>query len=389
MLASLSSFIDQSQKHASVSPLQPHWDLYPAHYVAQPAPVSTVASDGDLSKPAWRDNVPWSTEFGDIQGKDAPADAMRPALTRFKALYDDKFLYLAALLHPAAHLATEAHFRQRNDPIYQEDSDFEVFVDLAMTNHNYKELEINAINTVWNLMLDKPYEDGGHEHSGRVANPDESDYYEVYHQRTGTRVLEGKLNDHDTNQGALWSVELALAFSDLQVHAPLDARLVPGNSRYDDNDGDFDSVLLFRINFSRVERQGLINWTWQPQVRWDPANQRFAGFVNMHYPDSWGYMQLGGRRIVRDPQWPARLTAMTVYYALHYHKELTGSFTSNLNELVVPNDIVDPFDIQIALTDHGDGFNVTVSGNDTTTRVCVRDDRLLSMLSSSQPSSKM
>ena len=372
MLPSPSSSFQQTQPHNRASPLQPHWDLYPAHYVAQAAPtsLSPFVIDGDLSKPAWRD-VPWSAEFGDIQGTDAPADAMRPALTQFKALFDDTHLYLVALLHPAPHLATEAHFTRRNDPIYQKDSDFEVFIDLTRTNHNYKELEVNAINTVWNLMLDKPYEDGGHEHSGRIANPDEADYYEVYHQRTATRVLDGRLNDHDNNQGALWSVEMALSFSDLQRHTK--------NAVVD----DVDSVGLFRINFSRVERKGLINWTWQPQVRWDPATRRFAGFVNMHYPDAWGYIQLGGKGIVRDTQWPAQLTAMTIYYALHYHKDQTGVFTTDLGELVLPKEIVNPFEIQIELTGMGDGFLVTVDRNDERTRrVFVRDDRLLSFQAS-------
>jgi len=42
---------------------------------------------------------------------------------------------------------------------------------------------------------------------------------------------------------------------------------------------------MMRINFSRVERQGAINWTWQPQVVWDPKNQRYTGYVAMHLPD--------------------------------------------------------------------------------------------------------
>lgn len=374
--------------------LAPHWDLYPAHYVAQragpPSPdhnAPSIPIDGDLSKEAWRD-VPWSAAFGDIQGADAPADALRPAQTQFKALYDDHFLYIAALLHPAPDLPTQAHFTQRNDPIFQKDSDFEVFVDLAGCNHDYKELEINAINTVWNLMLDKPYEDRGHEHSGRIAEPGDPDYYEVYHQRTAARVLEGTLNDRDrSGQGALWSVELALAFSDLRVPAPAVAKKDSQEEENEENQS-VDSVVLFRINFSRVEREGYINWTWQPQGRWDPANRRFAGFVNMHYPDAWGYVQLGGTAIVRDPQWPARLTAMTVYYALHYHKEQTGAYTTDLDELVLPREIVDPFDIAIELTTEdgggGGGFVVTAQQRDshetsTTTSISVRDDRLLTV----------
>ena len=69
-----------------------------------------------------------------------------------------------------------AHFTQRNEPIFQKDYDFEVFVNSSGSNHDYKELELNAINTVWTnliIMLDKPYyDDNGHEHSAsRIAKP--------------------------------------------------------------------------------------------------------------------------------------------------------------------------------------------------------------------------
>ena len=40
-------------------------------------------------------------------------------MTRFKALYDADYLYVAAVLHPAPGLPTEAHFTRRNAPIYQ------------------------------------------------------------------------------------------------------------------------------------------------------------------------------------------------------------------------------------------------------------------------------
>lgn len=303
--------------------------------------------------------MPWSSAFGDIQGYDAPADALKPALTQFKALYDDTFLYIAAMIHPSPELPTEVHFTQRNSPIYQRDSDFEIFVDTVGTNHNYKELEINAINTVWNLMLDKPYEDNGHEHSARVASKGSSDFYEVYEQSTSTRIISGCLNDPDV--GSLWSVEMALSFSDLDA---------------------FTSVTrksnLLRVNFSRVEKQGSINWTWQPQVRWNPENCRFSGFVNMHYPDAWGYIQLGGETIERDQWWPQRLVAMSLYYAMHGHKQHTGSYTDNLDMLIVSKDIVDPFRSQISLQLTVDGgFRVAVTLSEPDKVLSVRDDRFM------------
>jgi hypothetical protein len=64
-------------------------------------------------------------------------------------------------------------------------------------------------------MLDKPYLNDGVEHSGRVTSDTKDPlYYEVHRQTTAVRLLEGALNDNVTGAGALWSVEIALAFSD-------------------------------------------------------------------------------------------------------------------------------------------------------------------------------
>jgi hypothetical protein len=299
-------------------------------------------------------------------------------------------LYIAALLSPAPHLPTTATFIDRNDPIYQRDSDFEVFVDMENSHHHYKEVEINALGTVWNLLLDKPYVDGGMEHSGRVAKPGEPLYYDVRNQHVGTRILSGRLNDAET--GAEWSVELALAWSDLLANTTT-AR----------------PPTILRINFSRVERRGAINWVWQPQVRWDALQRRFRGFVDMHMPDAWGYLILqpepppkpedditvrldddastpvqpsSSPPLKRDELWPAKLVATTLYYALHAYFDIHGAYTTNVEALTLPRDIIEPFreNITIITVDDDDNnkkdFLVTVAMDHVGT-VSIRSDRLL------------
>ena len=59
---------------------------------------------------------------------------------------------------------------------------------------------------VWNLLLTRPYADGGGEHSGRVAQPGSSEHYEARRQTTATRVLRGRLN---APEGAARAVEMA------------------------------------------------------------------------------------------------------------------------------------------------------------------------------------
>jgi hypothetical protein len=378
----------------SPSCYDPHWALYPRTYVAPRVPLRSITVDGNLDKEPWNDTrIAWSAPFQDIQGG-VETDVGTLArdgissipVTRFKAAWDEENLYVAAILHPADGIATEAHFTDRNAPIYQRDSDFEVFVDPAGTTHNYKELEVNAINTVWNLLLDKPYGDGGQEHSGRVAKPGDALYWDVSNQRTAATVLEGKLNDPN-HRGALWCVEMSLSIRDVLDRCHPHEKLRPRTHSH------------WRINFSRVEKQGDINWTWQPQVVWDPVPKAFAGKVQMHLPDAWGYLVFGTAlesindgsgsdgcdassnrpQHARDPSWPHRLAAMNVYYALHAYKEQHGAFTSIMADLSLDQAIVQPFDVKIQCAD--DSFLVTVRGRVDSIAATVRGDRYLQVTS--------
>jgi hypothetical protein len=384
------------------SPIQPHWDLFPSFYVAQRAPPSFFWQiDGDLTKSAW-EKVPWSTAFGDIEGDDVPDSGTAPALTQFKALWDDDHLYIGALLHPSDAFNTQAHFEERNSPIFQTDSDFEVFVDWFGNNHNYKELEVNALNTVWNLMLDKPYLNGGVEHSGRVtADTADPLYYEVHRQTTAVRVLEGALNGNVTGAGALWSVEIALAFSDLNVTTPTDiddskeegSTGTSGSSRPTTKHCSPSSGSHVRINFSRVELQGDINWTWQPQRVYSASQQKYQGQVNMHLPESWGYLVFGNdddddspptptpmlQPVDIDRTWPARVAAMHVYYAQNAYREAVGRYTFDLDDLVpyMQTVYINPFTVHISRTWVKEGYRVIVADQSAGILVTVEQDRKL------------
>eukprot|EP00566_Odontella_aurita_P027222 CAMPEP_0113567240 /NCGR_PEP_ID=MMETSP0015_2-20120614/23161_1 /TAXON_ID=2838 /ORGANISM="Odontella" /LENGTH=164 /DNA_ID=CAMNT_0000469603 /DNA_START=50 /DNA_END=541 /DNA_ORIENTATION=- /assembly_acc=CAM_ASM_000160 len=138
----------------SSSPFAPHWSLYPRAYVAAHTP-NPITINGDIDKPEWN-SVPWSLPFDDIRGPDDAPPSERPTTrqrTRMKMMWDEDFLYVCALIE--SDFTVTAEFTDRNSPIFQKDSDFEVFLDPAGTCARYKELELNAINTVWNLMIDK------------------------------------------------------------------------------------------------------------------------------------------------------------------------------------------------------------------------------------------
>ncbi len=309
---------------------------HPRVYVA-PRVFAPLTIDADLSKSAWR-KASWSEAFVDIAERTA-ADAApnRRCSTRFKCLWDDEYLYVAALIHHDRTTPIVATYTERNSPIFHRDSDFEVFVDPSGSCHNYKELELNALNTVWNLMLNKPYADGGAEHSGRVAAPSDPLYYEVSLQRTATRLLSGSLNGAG---GGVWAVEIALSHSEL-MHRSRGAQRPAVGRRW-------------RINFSRVERRGETNWVWQPQRTWDAHTMRFRGVVDMHQPESWGYLHFADERAdasptLEDPLWPARVAASCCYHAQHAHRQLHGSFATDLRHLCVDEAALAPFEVTCSI----------------------------------------
>lgn len=359
-----------SSQSASYSAKYKH---YPRSYKAPKCVSHSFVDkiDGDISKPEWS-SAPWTEEFDDIRGpKDAPPKS-RPPLscrTRVKMMWDEKYLYIAALLE-SYNRTVVTSYRQRNSPIYQQDSDFEVFVDPAGCCHNYKELELNGFNTVWNLLLDKPYNDGGSEHSGRVTNNTKDPlYWEVKKQRTATKLLWGNWNDP---QGAVWSVEIALAHSDSLSKYPPSLR-----SKFTPREG-----LQWRINFSRVEEKGEINWTWSPQIVWDPSATRFEGMVNMHLPDAWGYVQFsqsGEGRANDDVTFPTRLAATNVYYAQAYYKQSNKVYAPGMSQLLsyVDKETMANYQVKILSNDDSSQYRAAIRGGRGGASASITYDRLL------------
>ncbi|TYZ66353.1 hypothetical protein PybrP1_006950 [[Pythium] brassicae (nom. inval.)] len=291
-------------------------------------PASAITIDGRLDEAAWEE-VPWSEDFVDIRGR---RHWSQPWLaTRVKLRFDDRFLYVGAYVEETA---VWANVSARNDVVFA-DNDFEVFVDADGSAHNYKELEVNAINTTWNLWLDRPYRDGGHENSTRV---DPAFGFDMVGKGLASAVfMKGTPNDPD-QELHFWTVEIALPLKELARHT---GAVVPPAPRS-----------FWRINFSRVEwpvavRRGSgsggggarfekipgqqeDNWVWSPQHA-----------VDMHRPENWGYMQFrtrlddaqDGGAVPLDPEWNVRYLAFQLYYAQHAFRAANGRFATRLAPL--------------------------------------------------------
>lgn len=367
----------------------------PRFYVAQRLSGAFGPLDGDLGKPAWS-KAPWSTDFGDIRGEeDAPAGSQPPpgCRTRFKMLWDDSHLYVGAELEYDGPFSIAASFTERNAPIYQRDSDIELFVDARGSCHCYRELELNALNTVWNLLLDKPYMDGGSEHSGRVAKRGKPLYWDVSEQRTAVRLVRGRVGD--VRAPAAWSAEIAISHNET-VGCP--AGLCSGGDAPQPPPPPPRVGDVWRINLSRVERRGDVNWVWSPQRAWFPDKGRWAGVVDMHRPEAWGALHFAdesGRLPDRPgvPHWPLRAAGAMLYYAQRAFRDGAGkgSYARSVAELegagLVQTQLLDGLDVQLLPRVAG-GYVARLRargrpGGGPSPCLLVQDDRLLAMSDSS------
>lgn len=73
-----------------------------------------------------------------------------------------RHLYIAAELEEPHVWATLTN----HDAVIFQDPDFEVFLDPRGHTQPYYEFEMNALNTTWDLRLDKPYQDEGKPQDG-------------------------------------------------------------------------------------------------------------------------------------------------------------------------------------------------------------------------------
>lgn len=178
---------------------EPNIVFEPKHYICHRT-AEPLQLDGRLDKPFWA-NAPWTDDFVDIEGDLKPRPFKR---TRVKMLWDDEYLYFGAEMEEDQIWAT---LTERDSVIFY-DNDFEIFIDPDGDTHNYYEFEMNAFNTIWDLLLPKPYRDGG--------PPINS--WDIRGIRTAVHI-DGEVNNPNAdNKG--WSIEVAMPWSALKECAP-------------------------------------------------------------------------------------------------------------------------------------------------------------------------
>jgi hypothetical protein len=286
----------------------------PEQYICYQA-GSLIDADGKLEEPGWK-NIAWTQNFEDIEGSLKP---MPRFTTRAKMLWDENYFYVAAELEEPHIWAT---LTERESVIYY-DNDFEVFIDPDGDTHNYYEFEVNALGTEWDLLLTKPYRDGGIAING----------WNIEGVKVGISI-EGTLNN-PADVDKKWTLEMAFPWKVLKECAPGKRKPKSGEQ--------------WRVNFSRVEWQTEVvnrkyqkkinpttgksypedNWVWSPQ-----------GVIAMHQPETWGYVQFSNKRAGEEKEeftansdeqikWALR----QLYYAQRQWKRKNKTYTNNISAL--------------------------------------------------------
>ncbi len=302
--------------------------------------------DGRLNEDAWQ-KAPWTNEFVDIEGSLKPLPYLK---TRVKMLWDDEYFYCAAEMEEPH---VWAKLKDRDAVIFH-DNDFELFIDPDGDTHEYYELEVNALNTQWDLLLIKPYRDGA-----PAINA-----WDIQGLKTAVHI-DGTLNNpRDTDRG--WSIEIAVPWEVLKQCAHKEAP---------PNDGD-----QWRVNYSRVQWETEIknrkyvkktdslsgknlpehNWVWSPQ-----------GLIAMHYPEMWGIVQFsesiaGSNSAVFkfDPIEDAKWALRKLYYAERTFKMQYGEFTDNASLLHLEPQQLPDFEWPPEITTTGSFFEARLKKTD-------------------------
>lgn len=293
-----------------------HLFTTPRQYTAYQA-NGEIRIDGKLKESSW-ESASWSDYFKDIEGDKKAVPVLN---TRFKLLWDAQNIYIAAEIEEPNIWANV----KQHDAVVFYDNDFEIFIDPDGDTHNYFEIEVNAINTIFDLFLVKPYRNGG----PILINWDVQNLKSAISSR-------GKIN---TSKGTdqKWFVEMAIPLRSLSF----------GNGIQVPKD-----LAIWRINFSRVQwdtdilkgkyvkktdsinRRPLheYNWVWSPQ-----------GVVDMHLPERWGYLHFSKQKAgtpTIDVQLPTaekyKKYLWLLYYKQQQFRQKYQRYASELAQLNLP-----------------------------------------------------
>ncbi len=319
---------------------------YVAHYTNE-----TMQIDGKGLEDSWEKAIPTDL-FIDIEGTKKPKYN-----TTVKMLWDKEFVYFLAKMD-------EPHIwgnLKRRDTVIFYNNDFEIFIDPDNDTHNYYEFEINALNTLWDLFITKPYR----ENTPVLNDWDANGIKSAIH-------IKGTLNDpRDTDD--CWFVEVAIPFK--VFRKSYGENNVPENK-------------FWRVNFSRVnwdfqlenntysrkkDSKGKFlpeyNWVWSP-----------TGVINIHQPEDWGYVYFSSNEVGSKESFtiPKDEKVKRLLYQLYrkqkqYFKK-NRRWASTSNELSKEPLKIEDQTVILTLENHQTGWNIAIQSPFTKQLFIIKED---------------
>ena len=323
-------------------------EVTPKSYIAYKTSKEIVI-DGDGADKDW-EKAAWTTPFVDIEGVEKPKYN-----TQVKMLWDDNYYYILAKMEEPH---VWANLRQRDTIIFY-NNDFEVFIDPDNDTHNYYELEINALNTAWDLFINKPYRE-----KNTVLND-----WNITGLKSAVKV-DGTLNNaSDIDKG--WTLEIAIPWS------------VYKTSYFDDI---VPKDKFWKVNFSRVNWQHSVvdgkyerkkdsegkflpeyNWVWSPM-----------GVINMHEPEKWAYVYFSSKesndKFTIPQEEKVKWELYTLYRAQKRYFDKNKSWAKSLQSISKKNIVVDGKTLKPVLENHSSGFNILVKSPFSNKTLIIKED---------------
>ncbi len=318
---------------------------YTANKITKP-----IVIDGDESDPAW-ENADWTALFEDIENNIKPKYA-----TKVKMLWDETNFYILAKIEEPH---VWANLKQRDTIIFY-NNDFEVFIDPDGDTFNYYELEINALNTAWDLFLSKPYR----ENDNVVLND-----WNIPGLKSAVKINGTLNNPNDTDEG--WVLEMAIPWASYK-------------KSYNENNVPADQ--FWRVNFSRVNWQHTVvegkyerkkdadgkflpeyNWVWSPM-----------GVINMHEPEKWGYVYFSSKEekdtftIPQDEK--VKWELYNLYRAQKEYYQNNKVWAKSLTDLTKETIKVDGKILKPILENHASGYNILVKSPFSNQTFTIKED---------------
>jgi hypothetical protein len=326
----------------------------PNHYLVSKT-SEAIHIDGIANEASWQ-VAQFTDSFIDIEGIKIPKFD-----TKVKMLWDDTYLYVYSQMEEPH---VWGNLKQRDTVIFY-NNDFEIFIDPSGTATNYIEIEINALGTVWDLALDKPYRVGG------KANDD----WNIEGLKTAVHI-KGSLNKSDDTD-TQWSVEFAIPFKKLSEQKHINKNLPVEGEQW-------------RINFSRVEWEHILvdgkyqrkkeNGKYLSEYNWVWSQQKV---INMHEPEKWGFLQFTGlttsdsSTFKADPNMQVKQIAYALFRDIRFGsfkalQEKEVGFTQNIKAQYTDDQFIDAKFIRTKT-----GFTIEIDNTETKNAFIINEEGVL------------